>query len=445
MTKTNKIYIKSKFFSYVMPSVAAMWVYTIYTMVDGIFVARGVGKNALAAVNISMPLINVAFALGILLAVGASTKASIYKGQGHSEKADRVFTLSTITVACTGLIVAAIVMLNLENVAALLGATEETIDYVKNYLGVIILFVPFYMTSYNLEVLIKADGFPKKAIKTSLAGAATNIVLDALFVLVFHWGITGAAVATGLSQALTFTIYLRHFLSDKSGFSFVKIKWSAKAAGALAKLGIADCVTELSVGVCIFVFNQTLLRVSGNDGVVIYTVISYFGQLILMTMMGINQGTQPLISYYHGKEKQDFCGYIFKISLICAGICSAVAFAIGMIYPDPIVGVYIDKTMNAELFQRGIDAFRLYSPSFIPLGAVIILMGYFTSIELPKSAMSISIGRGLVFASTFVILLSYFFGEAGVWMSAAVSEMCALLLALILYRKQKRTIKNNMA
>ena len=146
MTKTNKKYIKSKFFSYVMSSVAAMWVYTIYTMVDGIFVARGVGKDALAAVNISMPLINVAFALGILLAVGASTKASIYKGQGHSEKADRVFTLSSITVACTGLIVAAIVMLNLTRVATLLGATEETIDYVKSYLGVIILFVPFYMT-----------------------------------------------------------------------------------------------------------------------------------------------------------------------------------------------------------------------------------------------------------------------------------------------------------
>ncbi len=445
MTKTNKKYIKSKFFSYVMPSVAAMWVYTIYTMVDGIFVARGVGKDALAAVNISMPLINVAFALGILLAVGASTKASIYKGQGHSEKADRVFTLSSITVACTGLIVAAIVMLNLTRVATLLGATEETIDYVKSYLGVIILFVPFYMTSYNLEVLIKADGFPKKAIKTSLAGAATNIVLDALFVLVFHWGITGAAVATGLSQALTFTIYLRHFLSDKSGFSFVKIKWSAKESGALAKLGIADCVTELSVGVCIFIFNQTLLRVSGNDGVVIYTVISYFGQLILMTMMGINQGTQPLISYYHGKEKQDFCKYIFRIALVCAGICSAVAFAIGMIYPDPIVGVYIDKTMNAELFERGVEAFRLYSPSFIPLGAVIILMGYFTSIELPKSAMSISIGRGLVFASTFVILLSYIFGEAGVWMSAAVSEMCALILALMLYRKQRRTVKSKIA
>lgn len=438
MTKSNKQYIKSKFVSYVLPSVAAMWVYTIYTMVDGIFVARGVGKDALAAVNISMPLINVAFALGILLAVGASTKASIYKGQNHTEKADRVFTLSTITVACVGLIVTALVMLNLTTVAKVLGATEETMEYVKSYLGVIIMFVPFYMTSYNLEVLIKADGFPKKAIKTSLAGAATNIVLDALFVLVFHWGITGAAVATGLSQVLTFSVYLHHFLSEKSGFSFVKIKWSGRTAAGLAKLGIADCVTELSVGVCIFIFNQTLLRVSGNDGVVIYTVISYFYQLILMTMMGINQGTQPLISYYHGQEKKEFCSYIFRIALMCAGICSAVAFAIGMLCPDPIVGVYIDKTLNLELFERGVDAFRLYSLAFIPLGAVIILMGYFTSLELPKSAMSISIGRGLVFTSIFVILLAYMFGEFGIWISAAASETCALVLALALYRKQKR-------
>lgn len=438
MTKNNKAYIRSKFMNYVLPSVAAMWVYTIYTMVDGMFVARGVGKEALAAVNISMPMINVAFALGILLAVGASTRASIYKGRGDNQKADRIFTLSTVTVACVGIIVAAMVMVNLTSVARLLGATDETMDYVKSYLGVIIMFVPFYMTSYNLEVLIKADGFPKTAIKTSVAGAMTNIVLDALFVLVFHWGITGAAVATGLSQVLTFTVYLRHFLSDRSGFSFVKIKWSAHDAAGLARLGIADCVTELSVGVCIFVFNQTLLRVSGNDGVVIYTVISYFAQLILMTMMGINQGTQPLISYYHGKEKRDFCGYIFRIALICAGICSLFAFAISMIYPDPIVGIYIDRNTDPALFERGIEAFRMYSPAFIPLGAVIVMMGYFTSLELPRSAMSISIGRGLIFTSAFVLILSYIFGEAGVWISAAMSELCALALALILFRKQRR-------
>lgn len=439
MTRNKKSYIKSKFLSYVLPSVAAMWVYTIYTMVDGIFVARGVGKDALAAVNISMPLINVAFALGILLAVGASTKASIFKGKGEKERADRVFTISTVTVAAVGLIVMTVIRLNLTFVASLLGATEETMEYVRDYLGIIIMFVPFYMTSYNLEVLIKADGFPKTAIKTSIAGALTNVVLDALFVLVFNWGIAGAAVATGISQVLTFSVYLRHFLSKRSGFSFTKVKWNFGEAASLAKLGIADFVTELSVGVCIFIFNQVLLRVSGNDGVVIYTVISYFSQLILMTMMGINQGTQPLISYYHGKEKKDFCSYIFKIAVLCAGICSIAAFAIGTVCPEPIVGVYIDRAADAGLFERGVEALRIYSVAFLPLGTVITLMGYFTSIEIPKFAMSISIGRGLVFVSVFLIILSTMFGEKGVWLSASASEICALLLALILYRRQRRS------
>lgn len=461
MTYENKISIKSKFFHYVLPSVAAMWVYTIYTMVDGIFVARGVGKDALAAVNLSMPMVNLAFAMGILLAVGASTKASIFKGKGESEKANRIFTISAVTVALVGIATTAVVMLNLDRIALLLGATDATIDYVKQYLGIIICFIPFYMTSYNLEVLTKADGFPKTAFKTGIAGALTNVVLDALFVFVFHWGIAGAAVATGLSQVMTFCIYMKHFTSPKSGFSFVRLNGNAvtssgnaeygvlgkavctvknicREALGMAKLGIADCVTELSVGVCIFIFNRVLLSVSGNDGVVIYTVISYFSQLVLMTMMGINQGTQPLISYYHGRDEHAFCKYIFKTALCCAGICSLAAFAIGMLFPNPIVGIYVDRAVDPLLFEKGIAAFKLYSPAFLPLGAVITLMGYFTSLELPKAAMSISISRGLLFTSVFVLILSFFFGESGVWAAAAVSECCALLLALLLYRKQLR-------
>lgn len=442
MTKSKKLYVKSKFVSYVLPSVAAMWVYTIYTMVDGIFVARGVSKDALAAVNLSMPLINVAFALGIIMAVGASTKASIYKGQRDYHKANEVFTLGTATIACVGLIVAAVIMLNLDRVALILGATDETIHYVKDYLRVIIMFVPFYMTSYNLEVLIKADGFPTKAIKTSIAGALTNVVLDAVFVLVFRWGITGAAVATGMSQVLTFSIFLRHFMSEKSGFSFVRIRWKAKEALGLAKLGVADFITELSVGVCIFFFNRTLLVVSGNDGVVLYTVIQYFSQLILMTMMGINQGTQPLISYYYGREKKEFYRYIFRIALLCSGACSIVAFLIGTLLPAPIVGVYIDHIADPELYTRGITAMRLYSLAFLPLGTVITLMGYFTALELPKFAMSVSMGRGLVFAVTFLILFAYMWGENGVWLAAAASEGCSLVLALVLYRYQRRKVKH---
>ena len=465
MTLQAKQSIKSRFIQYVLPSVAAMWVYTIYTMADGIFVARGVGEQALAAVNLCMPMINGAFSMGILFAVGASTRASIFKGRGDTQESNRVFTLGAMTVASIGLLATLTVLLLLPQLARLLGADADTLPYVKGYLGIIGLFLPFYMTSYYLEVLVKADGFPKLAIKTSIAGALTNIVLDAIFVLVFHWGIEGAAVATGLSQAMTFSIYLRHFLARtplrkaavsaangtaanatlstpaaaNPGFTFVRVRWQPQAVVRFAKLGLADCVTELSIGLCIFVFNRTLLAVSGSEGVVIYTVISYFGQLVLMTMMGINQGSQPLISYYYGRGKSDFCSYIFRLALCCAGLCAIVAFVIGFFCPAPIVNIYIDHGTNPELYARGIRAFRLYAPAFLPLGIVIPMMGYFTSLELPKQAMSISLGRGMLFAICALLLLAFLFGEPGIWISAVVSETCTLILALLLYRHDRKS------
>lgn len=465
MTLQAKQSIKSRFIQYVLPSVAAMWVYTIYTMADGIFVARGVGEQALAAVNLCMPMINGAFSMGILFAVGASTRASICKGRGDTQESNRVFTIGAVTVAAIGLLTALTATLLLPQLARLLGADAETLPYVKGYLGIIVLFLPFYMTSYYLEVLAKADGFPKLAIKTSIAGALTNIVLDAIFVLVFHWGIEGAAVATGLSQAMTFSIYLRHFLARtplrkaavsaangtaanatlstpaaaNPGFTFVRVRWQPQAVVRFAKLGLADCVTELSIGLCIFVFNRTLLAVSGSEGVVIYTVISYFGQLVLMTMMGINQGSQPLISYYYGRGKSDFCSYIFRLALCCAGLCAIVAFVIGFFCPAPIVNIYIDHGTNPELYARGIRAFRLYAPAFLPQGIVIPMMGYFTSLELPKQAMSISLGRGMLFAICALLLLAFLFGEPGIWISAVVSETCTLILALLLYRHDRKS------
>ena len=440
--KEVKNSIKKKFLSYALPSVAAMWVYTIYTMVDGMFVARGVGTTALAAVNIAMPFINTAFALGILFAVGASTRASIYRGQDNHEMANRIFTTSAVTVFSLAWIVVVIAQLNLERLALMLGATDETLEYVKDYLRIIIMFVPCYMTSYNLEVLIKADGFPKKAIMTTSAGAVTNIVLDWLFIMVFHWGIEGAAIATGLSQLMTFSIFLAHFLSKKSYFSFVRIKWRLKEVLSFAKLGISDSVTEFSVGVIIFMFNNVLIRVSGNDGVVIYTVIAYVSQLILMTMMGINQGMQPLVSYYHGRKETRVHKYILRIALITAGIASLLSFVFGILYPNPVVAVFIDPSLNAALYENGVTAFKLFSFSFLPLGTVIILAGYFTALERNKPAMIISAGRGLVFIAVCLLVMAALFGEKGIWLSMAVSETMALVLAVALYKcKLKNTIE----
>ncbi len=433
----NRGEVKKTLLKYVLSSVAAMWVFTLYTMVDGMFVARGVGPDALAAVNLSMPLINTSFGISILFAIGASTRASIYKGREEYDKASHVFTMSTITVFVLSLIVTVICLLNLDTVSDILGATPQTKEYVMDYLRIILLFDVCYMTAYNLEVLVKADGYPQKAIFTPLIGAVMNIGLDYVFIMHFHWGIKGAAWATGISQLVTLIIFTQHFLSRKSGFKFVKIRYSVKEALHTAKLGISDCVTELSMGAVIFLFNNALIRISGNDGVVVYTVISYVSQLILMTMVGLNQGMQPLVSFYYGRGELHIKKYIFRLSVIAAVFFSLLAFVLGFSYPDPVVAMFIDPVENYELFLHGISAFRLFSFSFIPIGLVVLISGYFTALEMPKSAMIISICRGLVFVILALIVMALLFGETGVWLTMAVSETLSLVIALLLYKKNK--------
>ncbi len=435
IVQTDRKEVRKTLLKYVLSSIAAMWVFTIYTMVDGMFVARGVGPDALAAVNLSMPLINLSFGLSILFAIGASTRVSIHKGRGEHHRASQIFTMSTVTVFVLSLIVTAVCILNLDKVADILGATEVTKPYVMDYLHIILVFDVCYMTAYNLEVLVKADGYPQKAIYTPLIGAFVNIGLDYVFIFHFHWGIEGAAVATGLSQLVTLIIFTHHFLSRKSGFKFVKFKWSLREALHTAKLGISDCVTELSMGAIIFLFNNALIRISGDEGVVVYTVISYVSQLILMTMVGLNQGMQPLVSFYYGRGENDIRRYLFKASMKAAIIFSVIAFAAGVLYPNPVVGLFIDPVTDAGLFAHGVSAFRLFAFSFLPIGIVVVISGYFTALEMPKSAMVISIARGLVFVVIALLVMSVLFGETGVWLTMAVSETAAMVLALFLFRK----------
>lgn len=440
MSKELNREIRKKFLKYVIPSVLSMWVFTIYTMVDGMFVAKGVGESALAAVNISMPLINITFGLGILFAVGASIKASIFKGENNSYEANKVFTNSFVTVFMLALIFSLITYLNLDYLAKLLGSSNKTHQYVIDYLSIIILFIPFYMTSYNFEVLIKADGFPKKAVVTMLIGAGTNIFLDYIFVIVLSLGVKGAAFATGLSQLFSFMIFLAHFLSSKSSFKFVRIKWSFKKAMSLAKLGIPDSLTEFSIASVIFMYNKTIITHMGNDGIIIYTVIAYVSQLVLMTMIGINQGMQPLVSYYYGQEKPKKYTYIFKVALRLAMLASLTAFLIGIIFPGPIVSLFVDKSKSPQIFLQAIKAFKIFSTSYLPLGIVIVLYGYFTALEKTKYALIISVSRGFVFVALALVILPNVFGELGLWLSMTLSESLSLVLGLILYYKYFKSL-----
>ena len=295
--------LRKTFLKFALPSVASMWAFSLYTMVDGLFVARGVGESGMAAVNLSMPFTSLVFMVGVLLATGTSTVISVALGQERLEEARDYFNQNLAVTGAVSLLLTAAVLLNLEAVALFLGATPDTLDYVKEYVGTIAVFAVFFTVSYNLEVQVKANGAPQVSTIGVLSCAVMNVALDALFVIGFGWGVWGAALATGLAQVTSTAVFLAYFLTHRERLQLGRFRRNLGAYRRILPLGLSEGLNELSNGLVVFLFNHTILRVIGEQALPAYTIISYVNTLVLMTMTGIAQGMQPLVSYALGAER----------------------------------------------------------------------------------------------------------------------------------------------
>ncbi|AWZ48879.1 MATE family efflux transporter [Clostridiaceae bacterium 14S0207] len=428
--------LRKKFLKYLLPSVASMWVYSLYTIVDGIFVSRGVGPTALASVNIAMPFVNFIFSVSMLFTTGASTMIAIHLGRNDSKKANEIFSMNVTLLVIVSMAILITSLLNLDKLALFLGASKTTIEFVKTYLKIIIIFNMFFIVSYSLEVIIKTDGFPQYAIVGVVISALTNIVLDWLFVIEFKWGIEGAAVATGISQLFSCIFFLVHFLKRKgSRLNFVKFKFDFSIIRKILFIGVPDGITELSSGVVIFLFNQSILRYIGENGVVTYSIISYVNTLIIMTMIGITQGMQPLTSFYYGKGENSTVKKLLKMSFRVIGYCSIIVFVISMFFTRPIVRVFIDGNVQGDIFNYSVKAFRIFSISFLILGYNILISGFFASVAKPIHATIISLGRGLIIIIASLFVMVALFGGNGIWMATSVSEGICLILSSFILKK----------
>ena len=296
--------LRKKFLKFALPSIASMWVFSLYTMVDGIFVARGVGEAAMSAVNLSMPFTSLVFMVGILLATGTSTVISVALGRGELEEARDCFNQNLAVTGAASLLLTALVLLNLEKAALFLGATPDTLDYVKEYVGTIAVFAVFFTISYNLEIQVKANGAPQVSTVGVLSCAVMNTVLDALFVLGFGWGVWGAALATGLAQVVSTAVFAAYFLTHRERLRLGRFRPRPGLYRRILPLGLSEGLNELSNGLVIFLFNHTILRVIGEQALPTYTIISYVNTLVLMTMTGTAQGMQPLVSYALGAGRR---------------------------------------------------------------------------------------------------------------------------------------------
>lgn len=434
-----------QFLRYLGPSVVAMWVFSLYTIVDGIFVSKGVGELALASVNISMPFINFIFAISVLFSTGASTVIAMYLGKKDLEKANEAFSLNIFTITTIAIIITVLSIFGLNYLAKILGATSDTINYVKDYLFIISLFNIFFIVSYSLEVIVKADGFPLLATIGVIISAITNIILDYIFVIKLGYGVKGAAFATGIAQILSTLFFLSHFLRKKSTLRFVKFKFEFSTIKRIISLGFPDCTSELSVGIVTILFNQSLLRLIGQDALISYSVICYVNTLILMTMIGITQGAQPLISFYFGAGEIDKVNQLLKMGIKTVLVTSIVVFISSILFAGNITGLFINP-QETHLFNSTVAVFKIYSISFLFVGFNLIISGFFVAIEQPLYSSIISLGRSLVLVIISLLLLIKLFGGNGIWITTAVSEFVCLVIALSLlfmfFRNKKLNSKN---
>lgn len=426
--------LKHDFFKFILPAVASQWVFALYTMVDGMFVARGVSETALAAVNIASPFVTGMFALSLTFAVGTSTIVALFFGQKKIKEAREVFSQNMTVLTAVSLLITFGVLGGITGFGKFLGATEVTLPYVKEYISTIAPFAVCFILSYSFEILISTDGYPALATVIVSFGVVLNCVLDYLFVMVLKKGVSGAAFATGISQTVVIVFYLKHFLGKRGSIKFCRYPFRPALILRELKNGFPSGITELSAGIITFVFNQGIIRYLKEDAIVSYSIIAYVNAIVVMSMVGVAQGCQPLVSYYYGKGEKEKCRRLLKYELCTVAAASVFAVGICCFFAEHIVGIFISPELMG-LRRYSAEVFRIFILSFLLVGYNVAAAGYFTAIEKPGTAVVISLGRGLFMLVISMAVLTALFGGNGIWWAAALSEALCLVISVWLLHK----------
>lgn len=326
----------------------------------------------------------------------------------------------------------------MEPVINFLGGGGNLYPYVKDYLSVIILFCVCYMTGYALEIYIKVDGNPVYPTLCVIIGGVVNILLDYIFVVIFHWGIKGAAFATGLSQVTTTSLLFYYIFFRTKRIKFVKIKYSLLNLLKIMKVGFAEFLAEVSTGISIFVFNFVILKNLGEKGVSAFGIIGYISSFITMTMIGFNQGVQPILSFNLGAKEHKKIFEIIKNSFFILGVLGVFFYTLINIFSANIVSIFLNDVEDINLTKK---ALTTYSFAYLICGFNIFSAGYFTAVDMVKISTIITMLRGILLLVLFIHILPIFLGTTGIWITMFVTEGITLIFSYIFMKKYNPLLK----
>ncbi|WP_085875399.1 MATE family efflux transporter [Peptoniphilus vaginalis] len=428
--------LNKQFFKFVIPSIIAMWVFSIYTIVDGFFVANFAGELELSAVTIVVPYVNFLFAIAIITGVGSQTIIGIELGKGNRDDANKVFTFIILFILSFSVILALIGIIFMDQIINFLGADSTLFHLSHDYLSVLVFFSPFYIIAYAFEVLVKVDGFPRTAIIGAISACLTNIVLDYILIDKFHMGVRGAALATGIAQFLSCLIFFIHFRGAKGYLRFVKIKMEFKEVIHYLKktviYGFGEFISELNTATFVFIFNLFIIKYLSPEYLSAYAVINYISLFANSTFQGVCHGTLPLLSYYHGSRERDKSIKIIRLSFIFIFIISVIMYSIAYFGAESLFKMFLE---NKNMISSSIRPMRIYALMYLLAGQNLFIASLSSAIGEPQYSIVINILRGSVSLFLSIYLMVHIFGVDYLFFGAGVSELVVFALALYSLKK----------
>lgn len=423
-----------EFIQYVTLNICGMIGLSCYILADTFFIAKGLGANGLAALNLAIPIYSFIHGFGLMLGMGSATKYSVFRGQKDFVHADSVFSAAVFAMSISSIFFVAAGLFFSGKLTSLLGADREIFGMTQTYLQVILLFAPLFMANNLFLCFVRNDGNPKLSMTAMLAGSFSNIVLDYVFIFPFHMGIFGAVLATGFAPAISLAVLSKHWMAKQNQFHFQKRKPSLALTRNLISLGIPSLITEVASGIVMIVFNMIILKLQGNIGVAAYGVVANLSLVIMSVYTGIAQGTQPILSRLYGYGEKKGIRKVFQYAVTSVMLISGCVYLFFLATAHPVVGIF-NSEQNERLQQIAEAGLKLYFTAVPFAGFNIILSTYFTSTEQALPGQIVSLSRGFIVILPMAFLLSLFFQMTGVWLSYPLTEGIVALAGTILYKK----------
>lgn len=430
--------VKQVFMRYLVPSVFATMVTSIYVLADTIIVGKGIGTIAVAALNIVLPLYNIFFGLGLLFGVGGSVLMSILRGEGDEKGSNAYFSTSLVAMCVVLALSMAFFTAFMEKIALVFGGTPETMPYIMDYMPYIVWGMGLFFFSSYLQTFIRNDGAPRLAMYAVVSGGVANIILDYVFVYNFNMGMAGAAIATVMGSGLTVVILLTHFFTKKNNLHFSLKGVRPSFIKNIILNGFASFLIEVASGVTIFVFNIQLLKYAGNTGVSVYSIISNTAIVVVCICKGINQAAQPLLSTNYGAGLYERTDKIRSLAVKVSIIICAVPVIMGLVVPDFFTYIFINP--DSAILSMSASAIRIYFVGFMMLGINMVFICYFQAILKNGYSMIICLMRGLILVVAFAYIFPLFMDVTGIWMAVPAAETITMLFGiyLIYFKKSSK-------